>query len=122
MHAQDGVKGSELKPANKQFSIGWIVGVANDESTNVRGPVGNTGKSEVQTGRNLAAIAEPVGIDVTRPGRDGVSLRACKGGSRQDKYALLVGSAALAVVNRNGRQHGVEIDVGVAPTRRPCGT
>src|SRR5467141_809738 len=103
MYAQDGVKGSELKPANKQFSIGRIVGVARDESTDVRGPVGNAGKNEVQAGRNLAAIAEPVGIDVTRPGRNGVSLRAGKSGSRQDEYPLLVRRAALAVVYAAGR-------------------
>src|SRR5258708_23222377 len=98
MHTQDGIKGSELKPANKQFSIGRIVGVARHESTNVRGPVGNAGKNEVQTGRNLAAIAEPIGIDVTRPDRDGVSLRAGKGASPQAAYPLLVRRPALAVV------------------------
>ena len=75
MHAEDRAKGAELKPADKQLAIGRVVGIARDESADVGGPVGNAGESKVQAGGNLAAKAEPVGVDVARPRGDGIALR-----------------------------------------------
>src|SRR6202041_1833862 len=59
VHPQDRVERAVLKPAYEQFAILRIVGIAGNKAANVGGPVRNSGESEIQTGGNLATIAEP---------------------------------------------------------------
>ena len=78
VHTQDRVERAVLKPADEQLAIGGIVGIAGDEAADIGGPVRNAGEGKVQTGGNLAAEAEPVGIDVARPCGDSIALDPAK--------------------------------------------
>jgi hypothetical protein len=62
--AENRAEGSVLKPADEQLAVGRVVRMAENEATNVRRPVGNPGKREVQPSGNLAAQALPIGVDV----------------------------------------------------------
>src|SRR6202034_3859867 len=81
VHAQDGIKCAVLKPANKQFAESRIGGIAENESTNVGCPIGNSRECEIQTGGNLSPKTKPIRIDVARPGRNSISLRSGEGGT-----------------------------------------
>ena len=58
MYPQNRTEGAVLEPADEEFAVGRVVGICRDEPANVSGPVGNAGKREIQTSRNLAAEAE----------------------------------------------------------------
>ena len=112
MHAEDGAESSVFKPAHEQLAIGRVVGVAEDETADVRGPVRNSGEHKVKSGGNLAAEGFPVGIHVAGPGGNGVALAAGIGRTRKNEHAFLVRLAALALIDaRRGHQRE---EIGVA--------
>src|SRR3954468_13455052 len=114
MNAKDGAEGAELKPANEDFSVGGIVGIAADETANIRCPIRQAGDGKVQARGYLALEAFPIGIHVARPRRDRVALRAGECRSRQNEHALPVARVALPLINSLGRQQRIQVRVAIA--------
>src|SRR5579864_5325235 len=102
MNSQDRVEGRVLEPAYEQFAERRISRAAGYESADVGGPVRNPGNREVQSCRDLAAEAKPIGVDVARPCGHSIALRAGKRRPREDVNALLVRRAALSLIHGPG--------------------
>ena len=118
VNPQDGIERAVLKPANKKFAEGRIGGIAEDKSANVRGPIRNSRKREIQACWNLSLEAQPIRVDVARPSRNCISLRARERRTRQDEDALLVRSASLSLINRLGVEQRISVDIAVSAAGR----
>ena len=119
VRAEQGRKGSELKPAHVQLlkcRVGHAqrVGFTREKAADVSGPVRDAGQAEVQPAGNLLAQHVPTAVDVTRPHRGPVALLPGKGRAGQDKHALIGRSGplvlvhALGVLEREGIAHPLE--------------
>ena len=118
MHPQHRIERAKLEPADEQLAKCRVVRLAEYESADVGGPVGNSRKREIQACRNLPPVAEPIRVDVSGPCRHAVALRPGKRRTRKNKHTLLVRSVTLPLVNSARSHQRKDVDVAVATARR----
>ena len=111
MHPENGAEGPVLEPAHEQLPVGRIIRVPDVESADIGCPVRNSGKGEIQPGRDLALEGLEIGRNVARPGGRAVALNAGKGRAGKNEDPFPVRLVPLPLVHAGG-MHERE-DVGI---------